>query len=226
MANKNKLAQRKISTTTQKYLDIAEIRDGAVLMKDGTLRAIILVSSLNFALKSEDEQGAIVAAYISFLNNLEYPLQIVIQSRELNIDNYLETLEKKKKEQTNELLRVQTADYLSFVKELISLSKIMSKRFYVAVDYNPLSNKSKGFFSRLSEVFKPAVLIKVKEEKFQRRHKELVARAEKIMGGLGSMGLNCVLLDTQSIIELLYNTYNPETSANEKLVEVNKLMSN
>ena len=222
---KNVLTNRKISTTTQKYLDISEIRDNVLLMKDGTLRSVILVSSLNFALKSEDEQNAIVSSYVSFLNNLEYPLQIVIQSREFKIDSYLATLEQKRKEQTNELLRVQTVEYLSYIKELISLGKIMNKRFYVIVTYNPLSNKQKSFFSRLLETFRPVTLLRLKDELFERRRRDLVARTEQIAGGLQSMGLTSVVLDTQSIIELLYNTYNPETSPNEKLVEVSKLMA-
>jgi len=163
---KNVLTNRKISTTTQKYLDISEIRDNVLLMKDGTLRSVILVSSLNFALKSEDEQNAIVSSYVSFLNNLEYPLQIIIQSREFKIDSYLETLEQKRKEQTNELLRVQTAEYLSYIRELISLGKIMNKRFYVVVTYNPLSNKQKSFFSRLLETFRPVTLLRLKDELF------------------------------------------------------------
>ncbi|OGF26906.1 hypothetical protein A2477_03515 [Candidatus Falkowbacteria bacterium RIFOXYC2_FULL_47_12] len=223
---KNVLTNRKISTTTQKYLDISEIRDNVLLMKDGTLRSVILVSSLNFALKSEDEQNAIVSSYVSFLNNLEYPLQIIIQSREFKIDSYLETLEQKRKEQTNELLRVQTAEYLSYIRELISLGKIMNKRFYVVVTYNPLSNKQKSFFSRLLETFRPVTLLRLKDELFERRRRDLSARTEQIAGGLQSMGLTSVILDTQSIIELFYNTYNPETSPNEKLVEVNKLMAN
>lgn len=223
---KNKLVRGKISATTQKYLDIAEIRDDVMVMRDGTMRAVILVSSLNFALKSEDEQNAIVASYVSFLNNLEYPLQIVVQSREFKIDSYLAQLEQKRKEQTNELLRVQTAEYLSYIKELISLGKIMNKRFYVIVTYNPLSNKQKSFFSRIAETFKPATLIRLKEEKFRSRHDALLQRAAKVSGGLQEMGLTTVQLDTQSIIELLYNTYNPETSQQEKLVEVNKLMAN
>jgi len=221
---KNKLATGKISSATQRYLDIAEIREDVVVMKDGTMRAVILVSSLNFALKSEDEQNAIIAAYVSFLNNLEYPLQIVIQSREFKIDPYLAMLDQKQREQTNELLRMQTAEYLSYIKELISLGKIMNKRFYVAVIYDPLSNKQKSFFSRMLETFKPATLIRLKEEKFQRRRSELMARAETISGGLTSMGLQTVTLDTQSVIELLYNTYNPDTSQNQALVEVEKLM--
>jgi hypothetical protein len=226
MAQKNKLANRTTSTTTQKYLDISEVRDNVLIMKDGTLRSIILVSSLNFALKSEDEQNAIVSAYVSFLNNLEYPLQIIIQSREFKIDPYLATLEQKRKEQTNELLRVQTAEYLSYIKELISLGKIMNKRFYVVVTYNPLSNKQKSFFSRFLETFRPVTLLRLKDELFERRRRDLLARTEQIAGGLQSMGLTSVILDTQSIIELLYNTYNPETAPNEKLVEVNKLMAN
>ena len=223
---KNKLDSGKISATTQRYLDVAEVRDDVVVMKDGTMRAIILVSSLNFSLKSEDEQNAIVASYVSFLNNLEYPLQIVVQSREFKIDSYLAQLEKKRKEQTNELLRVQTAEYLSYIKELISLGKIMNKRFYAVVTYNHLSNRQKSFFSRMTETFKPATLIRLKEEKFRHRRDALIQRAAKISGGLQEMGLTTVQLDTQSIIELLYNTYNPETSQHEKLVEVNKLMAN
>lgn len=225
MSKKNKLAKTVTNATTQKYLDVAELRDDVVIMKDGTLRAVLMVSSLNFALKSEDEQNAIIAAYVGFLNNLEYPLQIVVQSREFKIDEYLVSLEQRYKEQTNELLRVQTAEYLSYIKELISLGKIMHKRFYVVVTYNPLSNKQKSFISRFLETFKPASLVRLKEEKFQRRRESLIARAETVMGGLQSMGLSSTLLETQGLIELLYATYNPETSQNEQLVDVNKLMS-
>ena len=123
----NKLAGKKITSSTQQYLDIAEFREDTVIMRDGTLRAVLLVASINFALKSEDEQNAIIAAYVGFLNNLDFPLQIVIQSRELNIDNYLSFLKQKEKEQTNELLKIQTAEYLQYVGELISLGKIMNK---------------------------------------------------------------------------------------------------
>lgn len=220
---KNKLAGNKITTSTQVYLDISEIRDDTLIMKDGTLRSIIMISSLNFALKSDDEQNAIVAAYVSFLNNIEFPLQIVIQSRELNIERYLDDLSKKEKEQTNELLKIQTAEYIQYVKELISIGKIMSKRFYIIVPYNPLSDKQKGFFSRLTDVFKTATLLKMKDNDFLRRKTQLNYRVENIISGLMSMGLNAVMLDTQGLIELLYNTYNPETSANEKLVDTNRL---
>ena len=223
MAKKNKLVSHRINISTQQYLDIAEIKEDTVVMRDGTLRAVILVSSINFALKSENEQNAIISAYVSFLNNIDFPLQIVIQSRELNIDHYIKTLEQRGKEQTNELLKMQTAEYVQYIKELISMSKIMNKRFYIVVPYNPLSDKQRGFFSRFFDLLRPVTLIKTKGEKFLRRRIELTRRIDYITSGLNSIGLNAVLLDTQSLIELYYNTYNPTTSASQKLIDVENL---
>jgi hypothetical protein len=209
--------------STLKFLDIAGIRQDTIIMKDGNLRSIIMVSSINFALKNEDEQNAIIAAYVSFLNNINFPLQIVIQSRELNIEGYMNQLKQKEKEQTNDLLKMQITEYISYIKELISLSKIMNKRFYIIVPYNPLSDKKKNFFSRLTETFSPTSLIKMKEENFLRLRKELNRRVDTVISGLSSIGLNTIELDTQSVIELFYNTYNPITAANEQLVEVEKI---
>ncbi|KKQ62060.1 MAG: hypothetical protein US81_C0002G0033 [Parcubacteria group bacterium GW2011_GWE2_38_18] len=219
----NKLASGKIKNTTQQYLDIAEIRDNTLIMRDGTLRSVVLVSSINFSLKSEDEQNAIIYAYVSFLNNIDFPMQIVVQSRELDIENYILSLKQKAKEQTNELLKIQITEYIQYIAELISMGKIMNKRFYVVVPYNPLSDKKKNFFSSLVESFKPASLIKMKREVFLRRRERLTRRTENVIGGLSSIGLKSVELDTQSLIELFYNTYNPTTSANEKMVDVEKL---
>lgn len=209
--------------STQQYLDIAEIKDDVIIMRDGTLRAILMVSSINFALKSEDEQNAIIAAYVSFLNNVEFPLQIVVQSRELNIEKYLNNLKQKEKEQTNELLKMQTSEYLAYIKELVSLGKIMSKKFYVIVPYDPLSDKQKNFFTRLMDAFRPATLIRMKDERFLKRKDQLIRRTENVITGLASIGLSCVQLDSQSLIELFYNTYNPVLSQNEKLVNVKEL---
>lgn len=209
--------------STQKYLDIAAIRDDVVLMKDGSLRGVLLTSSINFSLKSEDEQNATIGNYVSFLNSFEFPLQIVVQSRKLNIDAYLEQLKTLEKEQTNELLRVQTREYRQFVQELLTLERIMSKRFYVVVPYSPFSDKQKSFFSRLSETFKAAAIIRLSEDKFQERRRELLGRVSLIATGLQSMGLNAVMLNTQSLIELYYNTYNPDSSEQERLAPVEKL---
>ncbi|HTW96563.1 MAG TPA: hypothetical protein VMD74_02805, partial [Candidatus Methylomirabilis sp.] len=212
MAEKsNKLVKGKISTSTQQYLDIAEIKDDVVVMRDGTLRAVLLVSSINFALKSEEEQEAIVSSYVGFLNNISFPVQIVIQSRKLNIEAYLEELKQKEKEQLNELLKIQTQEYIQYINELVSLGDIMSKSFYVVVPYNPLSDKHKGFFSSVREVFRPAALVRMKGKRFDRFKDELNRRLESIASGLASAGMKTVQLDTQGLIELYYNTYNPTT---------------
>ena len=223
MPKKNKLAKNKIKVSTQQHLDIAEIRDDTVIMRDGTLRSVVLVSSINFALKSEDEQNAIISAYASFLNSFYFPLQIVIQSRELNIENYINDLKQKEKEQTNELLKIQTTEYIQYIQELISLGKIMNKYFYVVVPFDPLSDKQKNFFKRLLESFKPVMLMKLSQEKFSRRRKELTRRVETIIRGISSIGVNSVELDTQGLIDLYYNTYNPRTASNQKLVDVKQL---
>jgi len=217
------LAKNKISVSTQQYLNIAEIKDDTVVMKDGTLRAVLLVSSINFALKSEDEQNAVIDSYVRFLNNLSFTLQIVIQSRELDINNYLEYLKNKEKEQMNKLLKVQTADYIEYIKELTSLGKIMNKRFYVIVPYDPLSDKHKSFFNLLSEALKPATVIKLKDKTFKSYQEMLDRRIDSVVGGLESLGVAVARLDTQSLIELYYKTYNPETSQNQELVDIDKI---
>jgi type IV secretory pathway VirB4 component len=219
----NKLAGNKIGVSTQEYLDIAEIKDNTVVMKDGTLRAVLLVSSINFALKSEDEQNAVISSYVRFLNNLSFTLQIVVQSRELDIDNYLNYLKEKEKAQTNKLLKLQTADYIEYIKELTSLGRIMSKRFLVVVPYDPLTDKRKGFFSLIKEALRPATVIKLKEKTFNRYQEMLDRRLDSAIGGLESMGVAVARLDTQSLIELYYKTYNPETAKNQQLVELDKM---
>jgi type IV secretory pathway VirB4 component len=219
----SKMASNKISVSTQQYLDIAEIKDDTVVMKDGTLRAVLLVSSINFALKSEDEQNAVIDSYVRFLNNLSFTLQIVIQSRELDIDDYLQYLKGKEKEQTNKLLKVQTADYIEYIKELTSLGKIMNKRFYVVVPYDPLTDKHKSFFSLAKEAMKPATVIKLKEKTFREYQEMLDRRLDSVVGGLESMGVATARLDTQSLIELYYKTYNPETAKNQSLTELDKI---
>lgn len=220
MKNKKAVNKRAAIPTTQKNVTIAEIKNDTIVMKDGTLRSVLMVSSINFALKNDDEQQAIINSYVAFLNGLEHPLQIVIQSRQLNIKPYLEKLVQKEREQPNELLRMQTADYRSFVAELVSMGKIMSKNFYVVVPYDPLTNKKRGFWSRAAEVVNPAVTVRLKEERFMKRKYDLDMRVRQIEAGLTGMGLEVVRLDTQSLIELFYTTYNPDIALLEPLAPV------
>ncbi len=220
MQNKKAAAKKNALPTTQAHLPIAEFKQDTMIMKDGTLRAVLMVSSINFALKNEDEQNAVVSAYVSFLNGLEHPLQILMQSRQLHIQPYLDDLAKKEREQTNELLRMQIADYRSFVSELVEMGEIMSKNFYVVVPYDPASNKQKSFWTRLGEVFNPANFFRLKEEKFKRRKYDLDLRVRQVDSGLRSMGLTVVRLDTQSLIELMYSTYNIDIALTEPLGDV------
>lgn len=213
----------KKTATTQHSLNIAEIRDDCVVLRNGTLRAVLLVSSVNFALKSEDEQNAIIYSYISFLNSLDFPVQIVIQSRQLDIDNYLNEIKKAEKEQINELLKLQTSEYRQYIEELVELGDIMTKRFYVVVPYDPATDKKRGFWRRLIDLMSPAIVIHLKQKQFTEYHRQLFLRVDHILSGLASMSLRATVLDTQSLIELYYNSYNPEVSRQQKMTDVNKL---
>lgn len=217
MKSKKAKKQKEKRPSTQAYLHIAEIKDGTVVLKDGTLRKVIMTSSINFALKSEDEQNALIQAYVSFLNSLDFPLQIVVQSRRLQITPYMDQLREMEKNQANELLRVQIADYRSFVEELVEIGQIMTKKFYVVVPYDPASNKKKSFWTRFKEVLRPAITLRLKEELFQKRRADLALRVRQVVGGLQSMGLQIVELDTQALIELFYSTYNPDIAMAERM---------
>ena len=218
-----KLQGNKPKASTQQYLDIAEIRDDVIIMKDGTLRAVLMTSSINFALKSEEEQDAIISQYVGFLNSINFPLQLVIQSRPLNIDGYLERLEKHINTHSNDLLRAQTIEYMNFIKELISLGDIMGKKFFIVVSYAPGADKQKGFFTRMGEIFTPSKVIKVSQKKFLSFKDSLQKRSDYVVSGLSGLGLTVLPLDTQGIIELFYKTYNQEIADAQKIVEVDKM---
>jgi len=218
-----KLAKAKPGPPTQRYLDIAEIRENAVVLKDGTLRGVFMVASINFALKSEDEQQATVQSYMQFLNGLEYPIQVVIQSRKMNIDAYMEALKEQERTIANDLLRTQIADYRGFVNELVDLGQIMQKKFYIVVPYDPATDKKKGFMAKLSAAIMPATIIKLNEKKFKDRKDSLLQRMSTIQNGLLGMGLKSVMLDTQGLIELYYTVYNPDVFDTQPLANLNEI---
>lgn len=210
--------------STQKYLQIAEIRDDTVVMKDGSMRAVLLVSSINFALKSEDEQNAIISAYVGFLNSLDSPLQILIQSRQLDLEAYLNYLKESEIKQTNDLLKMQMTEYRQYITELVQMGNIMTKRFYVVVPFEPFNTKTRGFWQRAGDVLSPTGAVSLSEKYFRQRQKQLYIIVDRVLSGLSSMGLRSQMLDTQSLIELFYSTYNPTVAKNEKMQDINKLM--
>lgn len=219
----SKTASKRVEQRTQKYLDIFEIRDDVVIMRDGTLRGVILVSGVNFSLKYEEEQNAIIQAYVQFLNSLNFPIQIVIQSRNLNIEDYLTKLKNIEREQENELLRIQTSEYRQYIQELVELADIMTKRFYVVVPFTPYKGGKKGFWTRVYELFSPATIVTLEKQRFKKYKDELDRRIGLVSDGLRSMGLKSIVLDTQSLIELYYNTYNPITYQTQPLRDLNKI---
>ncbi len=219
------LAGPKPGVPSQKFLDIAEIRDGIVVLKDGTLRAVLLVSSINFSLKSLDEQNAIVQAYMQFLNGIDFPIQICIQSRKMNIDHYLRDLTESEKKLQNDLLKRQIHDYRDFIQQLVKMGDIMQKRFYVVIPFNPVTTNvgQKTFGARLQEIFTPSSAIRLSEERFQKYKFELSLRVNQITAGLSSMSLNAVQLDTQGLIELYYTMYNPELFEHQRLTDISEI---
>ncbi len=198
--------------STQRYLKIAEIKDDTIIMKDGSLRAVVAVSSTNFALKSEDEQNALIAAYQSFLNSLDFPVQILIHSRVLDINSYLEKLKGLMAGQTNELLRIQMNEYVEYVARLVEYSSIMSKTFYVVIPYTTAPVKE-NFTGRLRKILNPALSIASREEDFEKAKLKLEERLNHVVGGLGTMGLRSFVLKTPELLELLYSSYNFETAS-------------
>jgi hypothetical protein len=209
--------------STQAHLPFNEIREGIVIMKDGTLRQVILVSSINFALKSEDEQKGIIQGYVSFLNTLDFELQIVIQSRKLNIEKYLAKLEGLARQQDNELLRKQTLSYRSFVAKLVEDADIMDKKFFVVVPYSPYSKKRKNFWTRLQEVLQPAKIVSLSQAKFEKYRTEMDRRLGSVTNGLKGIGLQAQVLDTQALIELYYNVYNPITKQTRRIEDIDQM---
>jgi type IV secretory pathway VirB4 component len=196
-----------MQAATQQFLEIDQIREGVVLLKNKSLRGVIMVSSLNFALKSDEEQEAIIYQFQNFLNSLDFSLEIVVQSRILNITGYLDKLKELEKTQENELLKIQTAEYRKFIKDLIAGGQILSKNFFVVVPFTlveiPGLKSAKGLFKKQASQ-------EISEGQFQRAKSQLWQRMEFVALGLRRCGLQCVPLNTSELIELFWSLHHPE----------------
>lgn len=206
------------SLPTQEFVPIKEVLDGTVVLKDGSLRAILLTSSVNFALKSEDEQKSIIFQFQNFLNSLDFPIQISIQSRRLDIRPYIAILEERYKEQMSDLLKIQTREYIEFVKTFTESSNIMTKSFFVVVPYSPtiletnksvtqnLSTISGGFFGGKRNDEEQMRDLK---SRFEEHRTQLEQRVSVVEQGLTRVGIRLVQLGTEEVIELYYKIFNP-----------------
>jgi type IV secretory pathway VirB4 component len=206
------------SKATQEFVPIQEIRDGIVILKNGSMRQIILAASLNFALKSADEQSAILLQFQNFLNSLDFSVQICIQSKKLDIRPYVALLEDRYKEQTSELMKIQVREYIEFIRTFVDSTNIMSKSFFIVVPYDPplvsggagsaltsmLPGKKKG--AGAGEGIKDGL---IPEDKFQEYKSQIEQRAAVVEQGLVRCGIRTAELGTEEVVELFYKTFNP-----------------
>lgn len=202
---------------TQEFVPIKEIRDGVVILKDGTMRMILLVSSINFALKSADEQTAILMQFQNFLNSLDFYVQIFVQSRRLDIRPYLRTLEERLTAQTTDLMKVQVREYIEFIKKFTESTDIMSKSFFVVVPYTPPilgAIKKGGFLNTIFPNRKKAPSTAAKPggagaDDFDEHRMQIEQRAAVISQGFGAVGLRVAALGTEELVELYFKMFNP-----------------
>ena len=212
--------------STQTHLRIAEIRENVVVLKNGGMRAVLKTSSINFNLKSEEEQNAIVYSYQNFLNSLEFPIQILVRSKKLDIDDYIDGVKKLGEKQQNKLLQEQTIEYAQYIKRLVEYADIMEKEFYVVIPFDPGRNEAGestkkffSFFQRLAPKDSYAD-IKQRRSEFNNLKKGLMQRINVIQSGLENCGLKVEQMDTTGLIELFYESYNPMTSRSQKLKDL------
>lgn len=199
--------------STQDFLEIDQIREGVIILKNKALRAVLMISSLNFALKSDEEQSAIISQFQSFLNSLDFSAQIIIQSRRLNITGYIDKLKDLEERQRNELLKIQMIEYRKFIEDMVAgappagrYGEIMSKSFFVVVPFTLLEAQGPAGAGLLRTPKIPTLT----EDAFQRCKQQLWQRMEFVALGLRRAGLQAIPLTTPELIELFWGLHHPK----------------
>lgn len=210
--------------STQNTLQIAEIRDGVVIMSDGSFRSVIMVKSINFDLMSQSEQEAIEYNYQNFLNSLYFPIQIFVRSAKVDLTPYLDKLDKIRSEHDNMLLALLMEDYIGYISALAQQTNIMDKKFYIVIPYFPhvevqkALTQSKNFISGVVDLFNGKEQhVVINEADLEKAKTELRNRVQSVLAGLQQANLQALPLDTQELIELYYDTYNPDTATRQQL---------
>ncbi|MDZ7785864.1 MAG: hypothetical protein U5L95_01955 [Candidatus Saccharibacteria bacterium] len=216
--------------STQNSLQIAEVRDGIVIMNDGSFRSVVAVRSINFDLMSPEERDAVEYSYQGFLNSLYFPIQIFLRSRKVDMTPYIQKLDKIRGEHDNMLLSLLMEDYITYIDNLSLQTNIMDKNFYVVIPYFPEGDlkqaveSSRGFFQGLTHIFKPKdVHVTINEATLNKAKDELRNRVQAVLNGLQQCGIQGIPLDTQELIELYYDTYNPDTATRQQLKDFNTM---
>ncbi len=216
--------------STQNTLQIAEIRDGIVIMNDGSFRSVVMVKSINFDLMSQREQESVEYSYQGFLNSLYFPIQIFIRSQKVDLQPYIERLDKIRTEHDNMLLALLMNDYIGYIDQLAQQTNIMDKKFYIVVPYFPqvdvqkALSSSKNFITGIASLFSTAEQhIVINEDDLEKAKTELRNRVQSVMSGLLQSNIQGLPLDTQELIELFYDTYNPDTATRQQLKNFDNL---
>ncbi len=194
------------SPSTQDFVPVRDIRDNVVILKNGQLCMALLASSINFALKSSDEQQAILAQFQAFLNTLDFSVQFYIQSRRLNIQPYLNQLIEREPLQDNDLMRIQLREYMEFIRTFTTEVDVMSKNFFVIIPYTPTQI---DFTSNLSAVFGRKKDIAIEDSKFEENRLQLEQRVSLVEQGLARVGVRTIALQNEELVELYYHIFNP-----------------
>jgi hypothetical protein len=217
-------------TSTQNMLQIAEIRDGIVIMNDGSFRSVVMLKSINFDLMSTQEREGVESGYQAFLNSLYFPIQVFVRSQKVDIRPYIEKLDKIRSEHDNMLLALMMEDYINYIGDLAMQTNIMDKTFYIIVpffakvDVQKAITQSKNFFGGLTGIFKKdGQHVTVNEKDLEDAKVELRNRVQAVLGGLMQCSVPGVPLDTQELIELYYDFYNPDTATRQQLKNFNDL---
>lgn len=199
------------TSATQEFVPIKEVRDGIVLLKDGGMRAILLCSSINFSLKSSDERNAVLMQFQDFLNSLDFSIEIVIQSRKLDIRPYVALLEEREKVQTNNLMKIQVREYIGFIKNFAENTNIMTKHFFIVIPYSPaiLSTGQRGGFASRFGFGTNKEKVAAQEASFDENRSQLEERLLVVEQGLIRAGIRVAQLGTEEVIELFYKAFNP-----------------
>jgi len=195
--------------TTQDFIPVQEIRDGVVILKNGGMRSLVLASSLNFALKSSDEQAAILLQFQSFLNSLDFSVQIFIQSKKLDIRPYIALLEERYKEQNTDLMKIQVQEYIEFIRTFVETTSIMTKSFFVVVPYDPplVGGDKKSVLNIFSK--NKTNSAGMKDGGFSEYRSQLEQRVAIVEQGLVRCGVRTAELGTEEVVELFYKLFNP-----------------
>ena len=205
--------------STQRYLQFSEVHDDTLVLKNGGIRAVLEISSMNFNLKSEAEQKAIIHSYQGFLNTLNFPVQILVRSRKLDIDQYIGDLENKHSGISNPLLQTQMGEYIDYISRLVEYSDIMEKKFYVVVPLDPARAQKKGVFASFLSYIQPEDTvgqIMTRKREFKKLKKSLEARLQIVQTALENCGLGVSKLKTEELIQLFYQAYNPDKARTQK----------